>query len=118
MIKNGKKGLTAGQQMKRVGLVDCLVSVPGRDGDDNGMSSVVPSGAPRTNIRIDRQNVHKLSFSFISPLCPKHDGGRHFRLWGSRLVFFLPRVMYSDSRSGRENCPQLDLDLLVTSERG
>ena len=87
MIKKGGKGLTAGQQMERVGFVDCLISIPSRDRDDNGMSSVVPSGAPRANVRVDRQNVHKLSFSFVSPLCPKHDGGRHLRLWGSRLGF-------------------------------
>ena len=104
--------------MKRIGLLDLLISVSGRDGDNNRMSSIVPSGAPRTNVRIGRQNVHELSFSFVSPLSPEHDGDRaldrHLRLWASRLVFFFRGLCTLTRGSGCENCPRLDLvDLLV-----
>jgi hypothetical protein len=83
--KTKKKRLTARQQMKRKGLLNLFTSIPCLDRDDDGMTSVIPSSTPRANIRISSQNIHKLSFPFVSPLCPEHDRGRalgrHRRLW-------------------------------------
>ena len=66
--------LTARQQMERKRLLDLFVSIPGRDRDDNRVSGIVPSSASRTDIGIGGQNIHELSFPFVPPLGPKHDG--------------------------------------------
>jgi hypothetical protein len=56
--------LTTWQQVERIADLLALWVL-----DHNGMTCIVSTGAPRTDIRLSREDIHQFSFPFITPLC-------------------------------------------------
>ena len=54
---------TTGQEVEGISLLLALVAL-----DDNGMTGIVPSGAPRTDVRLCREDIHELPFALVTPL--------------------------------------------------
>ena len=71
--------LTARQQIERKRLLDLFISIPGRDRNDNCVTSAVSSSAPHRK-HPHRQPKHPPSFLvFASPLSSKYDCNWHDR---------------------------------------
>jgi hypothetical protein len=43
------------------------------DGDDDGVSCVVPTSAPSANVDIGGEDIHELSFPLVSPLSAQNN---------------------------------------------
>jgi hypothetical protein len=56
-------GLTTREQVERISLLLSLGVL-----DDDGMPSVVPAGASRTNVRFGREDIDELALALVTPL--------------------------------------------------
>lgn len=73
--------LTAWNQVKCKRLLDLVL--PLSNWYDDSMPSIVPAGAPRTDVNVGCENVNELPLAFVAPLRAQYD--RHY---SKRLVSF------------------------------